>query len=72
MAERFDVIYDKNGCYLDYHFCREFDDEGGCYGTRDDHGFSFDEAREHIVDWYKQQVEKWKSATLEDFKNHKL
>jgi hypothetical protein len=65
---RFDVIYGPDGIRLDYHFCREWDgEEGGCYGTNPNHGFSFDEAKEVIVSHYKNLVLGWETKTLEQW-----
>ena len=69
MSNRFDVIYDEKGVHIDYHFCREWVGDEGCYGTNDTHGFSFEEAREHLVKWYEEEVVRLRKMTLEQWQN---
>ena len=65
--QRFDVIYDQHGYRLDYHFCRQWDDEGGCYGTRADHGYSFEAAKAEIIAHHEREIERWRKMTLDEF-----
>lgn len=61
-ATRFDVIYSSCGCTIQPHYCREWDDEdGGCYGTNSDHGYSFDEACDQVAEWHDRQAALWRS-----------
>ena len=65
---KYDVIYDKNGIHLDYHFCREFDENmDGCFGTNEDHGFSFEEAKEEVAIWHEQRAKDIRSITAGDY-----
>ena len=56
---RWDVVYGPKArqCYIQPHFCREWDRDGGCYGTNPDHGCSFEEARDIMVEYYKMLAE---------------
>ncbi len=68
MAEpRFDVIYDANGVHLDYHFCREWVGDEGCYGTNPTHGSSFEEAREMVATWHDEEATRVRATTLEQW-----
>ncbi|MHC4686859.1 MAG: hypothetical protein ACYTEW_21495 [Planctomycetota bacterium] len=58
-GRRFDVIYWEHGPKVDYHFCREWDEDGGCYGTNPLHGLTWEEARDLVAMWYKAQAEYW-------------
>ena len=69
MGLRFDVIYDSHGAHLDRHFCREWTDGEGCYGTNPDHGFTFDEAKEHVAKWYEDMAEYWRKLTLTEWEH---
>lgn len=60
---RFDVIYTAHGVTLEPHFCREWDESGGCYGTNPDHGYALDEAREQIARWHEAQAQHWRDGT---------
>lgn len=71
---RFDIIYDQDGAHIDYHFCRVWDQDGGCYGTNPDHGFLFREACDIVALHYTNQeivhsivVNYWKTVTLEEW-----
>jgi len=57
---RFDVIYRDGSAHIDHHFCREWDEDGGCYGTNPKHGLSFDEACDEVANWYASQAEQWR------------
>ncbi len=57
----YDVIYDSERCcgpYLEPHFCREWENGEGCYGTNPNHGFSFEDAKREIIKF-------WENATPE-------
>lgn len=57
---RFDVCYHKDGATIEPHFCRDWDEEGGCYGTNPDHGVSFEEACDEVANWHERQAELWR------------
>jgi len=63
---RFDVVYgpqsDEAVMYIEPHFCREWDDEGGCYGTREDHGYSFEDACNQVAEWHEEQAKLWREG----------
>lgn len=63
MGERYDISYRNGGPTIEPHFCREWDDTGGCYGTNPHHGYSLDEAREQIAQWHEQQASMWRDAS---------
>ena len=61
---KYDVRYGDEAAVLDYHFCREFSEDGnGCFGTNPTHGLSFDEAKEAIAAWHEDQAKGWRSLT---------
>lgn len=62
-SSRFDVEYKGNGASLDYHFCREWDEDGGCYGTNENHGLSFEDACEEIAQWHEQQAKAFRDRS---------
>jgi uncharacterized DUF497 family protein len=66
---RYDVCYHSDKVTIEPHFCREWDQDGGCYGTREDHGFAFDEAKQSVADWYLAESEKWRQMTEERYMN---
>lgn len=57
---RFDVCYQGEKCTIEPHFCREWDEDGGCYGTNPDHGHSFEEACDHVAEWHESQAKLWR------------
>jgi hypothetical protein len=61
MKQRFDIAYHAEHATIEPHFCRSWDDEGGCYGTNPDHGYSFEEACDQVATWYEQQAAQWRS-----------
>jgi hypothetical protein len=67
---RFDVSYGKDDARLDYHFCREWDDDGGCYGSNPSHGLAFDDAKEIVAQYYEARARAWRELTLAEFKRH--
>lgn len=58
---RYDVVYTAHGVTIDTHFCREWDENGGCYGTNPDHGLSHSEACEEVAQWHERQAKEWRS-----------
>lgn len=70
---RFDIIYDGHGAHITYHFCREREDEDhGCYGTNPRHGFSFEEAKQQMIEYHKEQAERWANMTVEEWRGHPI
>lgn len=67
--ERFDVTYREHGPTLDYHFCREWDGDGGCYGTNPDHGLTFAQAKAEIVAWHEHQAKRWRGMSLKAWRS---
>ncbi len=63
MKTRFDVVYNKDGCTIEPHFCREWDGDGGCYGTNPDHGYSFKEACNQVAEYHERQAREWRART---------
>lgn len=66
MTARFDVIYQNSGASIAAHFCREWDEDGGCYGTNPDHGLSFDDACDQVAEWHEQQAKLWRERKHHD------
>lgn len=60
---RFDVCYHSGGCTIEPHFCRQWDEDGGCYGTNPNHGYSFDEACDQVASYHEQQAKEWRERT---------
>ena len=67
-AARFDVRFGPEGHSLDYHFCRSWDERGGCYGTNKDHGFTFAEGKQEIIKYLKGEIEWWEKISFEKWK----
>lgn len=63
---RFDVEYGPEGAKVVPHFCRDWDEEGGCYGTREDHGFSLEEAATMCAEWHEEQALLYRLGTHYD------
>lgn len=57
---RFDVCYHSDHATIEPHFCREWDEDGGCYGTNPDHGLSFDEACDEVAAWHEREAKLWR------------
>lgn len=58
---RYDVIFaHPSGVSVEPHFCREWDDSGGCYGTNPDHGMSWSEACAKAAQWHDDQATQWR------------
>ena len=53
---RYDIIYTGNSIEIEPHFCRIWDENGGCYGTNEEHGMSWDEAKRHVIEYYKGRI----------------
>jgi hypothetical protein len=66
-AKRFDIVWRGDDASIDYHFCRSWDGDRGCYGTNPDHGFTFDEAKKQIADHYRRRAEHWESLTFKEW-----
>lgn len=66
MRQRFDVVYKDNSCTIEPHFCREWDESGGCYGSNESHGYSFEEACRIVSDWHKSEAEEWAQQRSSD------
>lgn len=69
MKCRYDVVYSKNTVEIVEHFCREWDETGGCYGTNPNHGLSFEKAKQYVIDFYKKQIEYWQIMNESDYNN---
>jgi len=65
---RFDVIY---SCTIEPHFCRSWDEEGGCYGTNPNHGVSFEEACNEVAEFYAELSKQWKNRTHHECEYYK-
>ena len=61
--QRYDIIYDQNGVHLEYHFCRSWDEDGGCYGTNPNHGYSLEDAADEIARHYQSLADEWRNRT---------
>lgn len=57
---RFDVVYLDDKCTIEPHFCREWDENGGCYGTNPDHGYSFEEACDQVASFHEREAKLWR------------
>ena len=66
MKLRYDVAYHENHTTIQEHFCREWDESGGCYGTNPNHGYSYDEACDEVAAWYEEQAKHWRDRTHHD------
>ena len=68
---KFDIFYGNNyEVYAEPHFCREWEDKGGCYGTNPEHGFTWEEVCQECIDHYEMMVTIWKERkekTYEDY-----
>lgn len=60
--EKFDVIFTQYGPRIEYHYCREWDDEA-CYGGGNpDHGLTFEEAKDEMIGWHLNEIERLKET----------
>jgi hypothetical protein len=64
--QRYDIHYHEHHVAIEPHFCRSWDDEGGCYGTNPNHGFSWQEARKADADWHRERAEWWATRHEDD------
>jgi len=64
---KFDICYGE-APDLEYHYCREWDGDGGCYGTNPDHGCTFDEGKEEIAKWYEARAAYWRQLTFDKWR----
>lgn len=62
MTQRYDVVYHSEYATIEPHFCRDWDEAGGCYGTNLDHGYSLEEACEQVADYYQQEADLWRKG----------
>lgn len=72
---RYDVIYESaQECHIEPHFCREWDESGGCFGFNEEHGFSELEALEHQIQYYINKVKNLEMDLhkLRSGENHEL
>ena len=68
MAERrYDVVYgvadndtNRPTCHVELHFCRDWDDSGGCHGTNPRHGFTWEEARKEVATFHEEAARSWR------------
>lgn len=67
LVSRWDVCYAEHQCYPEPHFCREWDEDGGCYGTNPDHGMTWEEARKEVADWYQRMADEWRKKPEDEF-----
>lgn len=67
MSNRYDIVWNEYGPSIQLHFCRDWDEEGGCYGTNRDHGMSFGEAKQFMVEFYEERAKSWRKLTHEEF-----
>lgn len=61
---RYDVVYGGDisvpTCYVRPHYCRDWDESGGCYGTNEAHGMAWKDARAAVADWYEARSILWR------------
>lgn len=65
-AQRYDVIFVQHHTYVEPHFCREWDESGGCHGSNPNHGFTWEEAREEVAKFYDAEAARWRVKTPEE------
>ena len=58
-TRRYDVIYHSDHVSVEPHHCREWDEDGGCYGTNPDHGCAWGEACKIMAAYHTQQARLW-------------
>lgn len=63
---RYDIQWEESGPKPIQHFCREWDERGGCYGTNPDHGYTWEEVREEIARWHADQAVYWRARKEEE------
>lgn len=65
---KYDVSYGEHGPSIVNHFCREWGEDGeGCYGTNEDHGMSFDRAKQLVMAWHYMEIDRIKGMSEKDF-----
>lgn len=72
MSNRYDVIYTSKQCYIQPHFCREWDEDGGCYGTNPYHGFTFEEAKREVINYYQLRIGEIQEATEDPSSSNRI
>jgi len=65
---RFDVAYRPEGVTIEPHFCRSWDEEGGCYGTNPNHGFTAADACDEVAEHYERLAKMWRDRTHPDIR----
>lgn len=70
--QRYDVIYSQFGVYIQPHFCREFsvDENGklnGCFGMNPEHGYTFEAAKQQVIDSLLLEIEFWEKVTEKEY-----
>lgn len=63
MSQRYDVVFYSDKATIVPHFCRDWDSDGGCYGTNPDHGLSLDDACKEVADYYQRLACEWRNKT---------
>ena len=64
MTKRYDIVFSPEGLvYPESHFCRYID----CFGSNEDHGYSWEEAKEQMILYYKSKVEEWENMEENDY-----
>ena len=66
--QSYDVVYRSDRVTIEPHFCREWDESGGCYGTNPDHGMSLEDACNEVADHYQRLADEWRNRTHPDVK----
>lgn len=66
MTQRYDICHYGKHVAIEPHFCREWDENGGCYGTNPDHGYSWEEAKEQLISWHEAQIDLIKNMVEEE------
>lgn len=61
-TDRYDIAWREHGPSIEPHFCREWDETGGCYGTNPDHGMSLEDACASVADWHEEQARLYRSG----------
>ena len=59
--QKYDVIFAvEDEVRIEPHFCREWDEDGGCYGTNPEHGATWEQACESVVKYYESRAKHWR------------
>lgn len=67
--QKYDVIYGFNEVSIEPHYCREWDDSGGCYGSNEHHGLTYEKAKIEVISFYENIIDIWKNKSEEEFLN---